>query len=533
MKTSSLKQIEFDCLNGSLAQRRRKCRESLVILHQEMTRLRAEARHQCADYKETKEAWTSQRVEGLPRPLALPQDIRDGRLAFAGAFVLAALELVLAFFIAIGMGSNPLFFVLLALVMIFFLKAGLIIGWRNPAQPQQTRRRLTRSVIWPSIVLTLLAAVTLTLARTALGLLALALTGLLNLTLGLLSLGVLGLSAGFFAMGHLLFWSLFAEKKFRATEQEAAHTEMILRQVEQLECELATEVSPGQALAAAKTATGVLSEQRFDHGAPRDQERGVILSLAPLLLGMLLFGGCTPPPQTAASVPSPEAPPRLEIYLDWSLSAEMTPFSEAVNSLLAALPAIINELRAGRLTIYQFSRSGWAARELVRIELPTMAPPPGDEAAALFGQVKSAQQQQAVAAWRTQLEKSLRDLTAEKLLPPSGQPEPRCTDLQGVLRRVTTDSGPQRRVAILLTDGHDTCSRKLTPVAAGNPQTSLVVMLLPERATNAAGRLSAAEFDERRAELSQAVPGAVVRPYFDDLIGAVKQALGKPSKTQE
>jgi hypothetical protein len=550
MKNSELKEIIFACTHGAPELRRRKAAEAKLRLGQDVARLRDKAAAQCEEFRRRLEAWTSSAVSGTPRPLTIEQDRRDARLVNLIAWVLTVTELALTFWLAVVFGIPPLFLLLLAVVAIFALKAGLLAVWRNDAQPQETRLRLRNFVIIPSLVVTMLSAAALVFARGVGGAAVLLLLPLLNLALCALSLGCLGLAAGLFALGYLLLWSHYAERRFNAVEREAVENLRVLRQVEKIEEELKAERTgpPAPPAAPAAGSTSSLQEQAARVGAPLfEKDRSAIkkaTSLLPLALFIaLLSGGCSLPggatgaaaagdPATATVTPARGAAGQetaaqetaMEVWLDWSLSTEAGAYREAVKALIAGLPEVAARHRVVRFAAYQFAGSGWNATELLRLDLPVPEQAETSETGAIFG--RNAQREQAERRYAAQLREKLAEVTEAKLLP-GEVGEPRCTDLQGALSRIAQVRRPLRRIVVLLTDGQDTCSRRLRPVSLASANAAVVVMLLPEHSRREAQPLAHESWEETRAKLAQALPGAAIIPHFADPLGAVNDALAK------
>lgn len=144
----------------------------------------------------------------------------------------------------------------------------------------------------------------------------------------------------------------------------------------------------------------------------------------------------------------------------------------------------------------------------------------------LYGQMAEAQARQTDQQYQTLLRERLATITLEKLLP-AQTAEPPCTDLQGALRRIGETSRPQSRLIFLLTDGHESCSSHLQPVSLRLANAALVVVLLPETQSGNETQRPDQAWSQRRAELEQALPGAVIIPHFGDPIGAAEQAMAK------
>jgi hypothetical protein len=122
-------------------------------------------------------------------------------------------------------------------------------------------------------------------------------------------------------------------------------------------------------------------------------------------------------------------------------------------------------------------------------------------------------------------------LTAERLLPLNAV-EPPCTDVQGCLARIAVSPRPQRRLVFLISDFNDSCSHSLRSASLVAANAAMVAVILPEAQPPGAraGKQQLRpdqSWERRRDELTKAVPGAVVIPYFGDPLSAANSALSK------
>lgn len=224
MHPRKMKKLIRTYVDGSPDKRLSAAKDAVVMLEQDRVRLVDSLEHQKQEYTRTREAWESRRILRILRPQATQEDVRDGWFYNVAGWVLTLAEVVLFWVIAASLGVNPLFSVILATVMTWGLKAALLAIWRDQAQPLETKRRLQKLILTPSLILLLLAGGVLLFARVASGTLALALLDGINIALFVISIGCLGLASGLFALGYLLLWSRRAELKYEATEQELAIT---------------------------------------------------------------------------------------------------------------------------------------------------------------------------------------------------------------------------------------------------------------------------------------------------------------------
>lgn len=534
MNRKALEQISFNVTHNVPELRLRCAEESAPDLRQDLMRLREKALGVFEQFKAAVEAETGRTYSGPSRPVAIERDLRHARLAKVVASVLTVAELAMAFFLSLLFLLNPLFALMLAVIAIVALKAGLLAAWRNDAQPLLARRKLRRWVIVPSLIVTLVSAAFLIFTRGVLGWLALLLLPLVNLWLCALSLGLLGLAAGLYALGFLLSWSRQDEQRYNAIEREAVETRKVLQKVERVIEEFRPR--PQAMASAAAAALGGAPLQARPLPVRNVGRTGSALSS--LLLMAALTGGCNAldslKPQPGANAPASSAAQategvRLELWLDWSLSAEGGVYRETLQRLVATLPELVTAHRIARIVAYSFGDNGWNAPQILELELPAHPATAVGEAGAIYGQVQEAQRKQDEATFQARLREALAGLAADKLLPGQAS-EPRCTDLRGAIHRIAESAGRQPRLVFVLTDGHDTCSRGLQPVEMAKANAALVAVILPETLRgNDAARLGQV-WSERRAEFESAMPGAIVIPHFGDPAAAASDAMSKLSR---
>jgi hypothetical protein len=570
MQARERKQVIFNLNNGAPEQRRKAAEEAIPVLRQEQRRLSEKALRQCREHATVLAAWISLDVGEAVRPMTIEGDLRDARVLKACAVFLTLTELALTVVVSLVFAVSAPFLLLVALVSIFALKVGVLALWRNSLQPQQTRQRLRTYLIAPSLAVTLLSLGVLMFARSA-GVLALLLLPFINLALCALSLGCLGLAAGLFALNYLMSWSRHAEKKFNALEREAVETGKVLQRAEQVAAEFRPrgESRPPVREAAVPTIEQMVTPAVTPAANPVYPRRGVLARrqnawLAALLAVLAVGGsGCQSgeawraalnPAGAAAPLitptPTPTVPPMmpptpvesahansadegvgLELWLDWSRSAEDQAFAAAVRTLLAVLPELALAYDVRQVTAYQFGARGWSAVEIASLALPASQTAEAGEAGVFF---KGAQQQQAAQARAERLQAvhaRLAVLTPEKLLP-GNVPEPPCTDVRGSLLRIGAGARTQRRLVVMLSDLADSCSQQLPELSLATANAALVAVILPE--LPAAGAQAGARterpdqlWEERRAALLRAVPGAVAIPHFGDFRNAARQALAQ------
>jgi hypothetical protein len=149
----------------------------------------------------------------------------------------------------------------------------------------------------------------------------------------------------------------------------------------------------------------------------------------------------------------------------------------------------------------------------------------GGEAGELFSNVKKALVKQAEAEaaevegkarqeYQTQVAQSLASVTETVLLPSTDMPEPSCSDVNGVLHRITATTSAKPRLVLLITDGHESCVPTLQSIQPPKGPITVVTILIPEKVVGKKHKVrSYDQFETRSAALVQAAPWADVHPY--------------------
>jgi uncharacterized protein YceK len=273
--------------------------------------------------------------------------------------------------------------------------------------------------------------------------------------------------------------------------------------------------------------------EKLNSNMPRSPGR-VSSGVAALALSVsLLMSGCGISTKSAAKE---DAAPRrvdLQVYLDWSISTESEPMKDFTRSLTDNLPRIVEQYSVANFTAFQFGGDGWAPTKIASVDLPAMRQADVGEAGDLIGKVKKEKEAETLNQYRAQVRERLSSISAASLAPPADAPEPACTDLNGVFRRIVAARGKHRQVFMVVTDGHESCSKALRVLSVPSSAIALVVVLLPEKSVGNVSSLKYQQFDQRSAEIAQALPWAVVIPPFEDLSAAIGDAFAKVSDPKQ
>jgi hypothetical protein len=364
------------------------------------------------------------------------------------------------------------------------------------------------------------------------GELALLLLPVFGVSLWTTTLSLLLMGAALFAAAHVVDWSHKLYQDYAALDSEQLNLRLLREEFLDGFSAPASEMTV-QSAPAVDSSDSTPTRRLFPLGRV-----ATILLLAGLAS---LSSSCT----TSSPIASPagggpeysrvEGQPErdLEIFLDDSKSPADVAGS-ALRNLVEHLPELAEKWGITQLRFYTFGCDGWLAKEKLSTSLPQLKLPVHQQtdAGELRGlkniQVAIAKHRQAQAdqeetkareAYRRQVKRALAAVKGD-LLAPSDSPEPPCTDLRGVLRRIARTSSARPRLVVLITDGVESCSSSIHPVTKPEGDVRLVIILVPERPEDGAakkGRRGSDQFTARSAQLSAAVPWAKVLPHFTDL----------------
>lgn len=255
--------------------------------------------------------------------------------------------------------------------------------------------------------------------------------------------------------------------------------------------------------------------------------------LAPIVLSLCIVTSGCPETQTV-SVASGRA--ELRGYFDWSISAEDGQMKDFAQSFADRLPEIIEQQAITNFTAFQFGADGWNPKKIISIDFPLIHQDEASEAGNFLPKLAEAKKTEMQKQHWEQIQNRLSTISAASFVPPADAPEPNCTDLNGLFKRIAAARGKHRQIAIVVTDGHENCSESLHSVSAPSDGLALVIVILPEKYKGNINSPKYNEFEKRSAELKKALPWAVVIAPFDDFSTAIGEALakvGQPASSQQ
>lgn len=501
-----------------------------VALDQDLGRLRDTLAVYTTLFRRKLEVWTGRLEPHISRPFALPEETRTARQYGWYGLVCLAIEAVLAGWIFFRMGIMPWFGAVFALLMGVVCEGIVHHGLNNVDRPRETLRKIRDWVLTPGAILFVPSLIVLLLARIAEGVLAVQFLTGFNIALWLCSASVLILAAAFLAAREVLLWSQRDTETYEALNAEEAQTRAFRNQIEGEYQELASTIGRLRA----SPADGHSSHDQ-PQSVPSSSDGSFTLPIVLILLGLLSSTACTvnAPVEGGAKLPQNVAPLieyDLDIYGDVSRSPDSTALSVVYRTLIPIqLVELAERWHIRRVATYRFGEDGWNCTQTFAVDLPRVIRPKplnssGSEIAALFPNLTQAvqedqaqqlarQEEQARQTYRAQLRNALGRLDASGLLPIANSPEPPCTDLVGLGRRVTLVPGARPKLTLVITDGRETCARRMAPIPRPTGNVGpVVVVLVPPRKRN--GRAYQA-FEASKTDILRVMPWCEVIPHFD------------------
>lgn len=496
-----------------------------------LTKIQQHLEFLCERYAVLYEAWTGQPLLPGRQPVTLDDAIALGRKCRLAAIVAVGLDALIV--TSLMQQHYGLFWAFFGALVPMALAAVLIDRLITATTIMICREALHRRLhligylFWPTLLFSLVSLLVLLAERYMSGLspvLTMLFDGVATLAFFALTPSLMFLSASLLAMGEVYSWSLPLSRNFDQFLQQYA--DVVHEQREFLD----DRRSPTD-----KDNKSKPPAQRFFPPS---------FMLALVLAGSGFLAGCGERQSQAneaphASVTVATTQPSnaiVNIEIDDSGSVEAEAGQTAAQTLHQQLTAIIAKIRAREFRLRRFTTNGWAAPVTQTVELPLYVEPfipnshfkdlPNRRADWL--RLKAELEKQAEQKyWADLIEKLAQaKVSAATLTPATGTPA-RCTDVYGVLSRISKGQhGTREEVYIIATDGYDTCSKGVTP-ALKPPQGNVQVLVFVTAALSpeSRGKRPQQQFENREAWLMKVAPWAkVVAAYETDLAGMLRPA---------
>ena len=534
-KKRELAKLKAQVQYGHPEKRIQKLRDAILQLTHLDTRLEAEKNTLYRFFRTELEKWSGYFADVKEiRPIAIPEDMWRARLFRGGAIACMILEAGIGGLIATTIGFPWWSGALLAALLVILFHAGFSFAFDELDEPKKTYHRIKRWLLIPSFLITLLSLLFLLFDRTVPESWVPQLLLGISMSLWSTTVGLLLFGAALLTAAHVRGWSGRFKESY---DSQVALQDMTRSLHGEFAGQLALLESTSQARPASAPAEG--PGEAVEGEAADSAQSAAPNGRAPVavLLAVLFFSACTTPDVSSgvsSTATTPTASVRcrdLDIYIDHSGSCSETPFINTVRALLEQLPAIVATWDVcGTLRVIPWAQDGWNAQETLTIQLPALKVVTSQSETNQSGEVfallpnlekamnehLAAQTAEEEAQARREHQENIRQVLApvaeQVLLPPANAPEPRCSDLNGILRRVALTTGPQPRLAVLVTDGHETCAPPIQAVPAPEGEVIAAIILVPEKPSQKK-HIGYTQFETRKAELMDVAPWSIVLPY--------------------
>jgi hypothetical protein len=201
--------------------------------------------------------------------------------------------------------------------------------------------------------------------------------------------------------------------------------------------------------------------------------------------------------------------------------------------LIAESTNLVDRHNIDTFAASRFGEDGWSPENIFSVDFLPLAEETKSEAGQIFGSIKKARSERNKEQRRNQITDNLAKVLPETLLPPAGAKPARCTDLNGLFKRIATSNKNGLHIYVVATDGHESCTKALKPINDPTTSVALVIALLPEKSQGSVRTMKYEQFEQRVADLSKVVPWAVIIPPFGDLSAAVDEAVEKTKEQKK
>src|SRR5881397_306577 len=312
------------------------------------------------DFRERLEKWETRTVPENAPVVARPGDRHDSRLYRLTGWIALLSETGLAAWIFLRLHVPAWIGALTALGVTFTLHGVFLFACENEERPKETVYRIKRYAAIPAIIGFLIAVAGGALARYVTGRMAYMLLPLFSFSLWLGTLSLIVLAASLFTIAHLRGWAKRHENEYWQLDGDSRASKAFLDQLEVEE----RGSNP--------------SESRPRLLLPEAVSQNKHSISAMILLGVLLLANAAcatlvsddsgAEDSSAPKVIVPEAD--LQVFIDWSGSCVRPALDEAWATVQSELPAIIEQRRIGKVTIWSFDQDGWCPKRNAELELP-------------------------------------------------------------------------------------------------------------------------------------------------------------------
>jgi hypothetical protein len=558
MKEQELKDLEEGIDNaGGTEARRMEAQKALSRVEGDLHRLENEKENKQNEFLEKLDAWLSSQPQQKVQPYAITDDVRSGRLYEITSYICMGIESALAAWITNNntnfvVWMSILLGVVVSVAVALLLHGSLSFLLKDPKSLRKTLLRIKSYVLKPSLTLTAISLLVLFLARASSGQLALVLEPVFTFFLYTTTIGLLLLASALLSAANVLNWTRQYKKVYDALEKEERDT-TLYRDVFNLKLHDLTRALYGLQAQAAGTSTTYTPHPPSSNGGGQGQQppaqptggsttgpsagSSLTNTIPALLLAALIpfysaCGGITKGEAPTTPTDTKVVYGEMDIFIDATKSTEDPDVRTVIRDLREQLPRLVEKWNISKLTVYHFGEKGWNPEEKALIRIPELVieklepPKKSDIPAAQKEREKqyatqvAESEKNAREKHQARIQEVLSGLSDDQLLPLAKAQNADCTDVNGVLGRVSKTPGDKPHVSLIITDGAQTCgNRNIKDLDSPQGNVMLVVILVPEKlkySRNSKGEpvRGDEQFEARKNILKSKVPWASVVPYF-------------------
>lgn len=515
------------------------CLQAMYAITAEINIRRRQLANAIAGFTEEYMAWMRVRVANLT-PHIIPAHLAYYRRYKLGGAASTLLEIILATSVLLGFSVGFLPGLLLSAaitIVLLLLTHGAIAGATDKPSLRQSRDLIHRRVFQPALRVVVPVVGIVLLARTLSGLsdtLLDLLLPMLQLALGLATLGLVLLSGALFALADSYRWSIHYTQTYEQIERSIAELEIKREYYRRISHQHAGPKDP--------------SEDDDDPPPTSSLPPAALTGILLLLCGFLTGCDGLMKTQNAKTMEPPQRSrpatygAAIDVRVDCSGSGQREATAEAARNLHSQLPDLIQNTYAPRLTVGYYGEQSWSIPIAVSVSLPQWQSPSAEmiqkadrELILLQGlkqDVEARQQAAQKAAWKeaqkkyeADVQKALAEISPATFNP-TVEKAARCTDLFGILARLSKGPHSGKHLYVLISDGYHSCG-PMKPLTAPSGEVTVLLLLTAANAKESGGKRADEQYLNREEALLQIAPWLKIVPGDQENLAAMIPAANQ------
>lgn len=203
----------------------------------------------------------------------------------------------------------------------------------------------------------------------------------------------------------------------------------------------------------------------------------------------------------------------IDLFIDVSQSLNPTILTETVENVWKSIPSTAEKQNVTKVRVFHFDVDGWNSIKKLDIDIPKIHKSDVAKDIKQWKPINDAINEKDSKLHKEEIIKIFSGIDKSSYLPPLNLPDPPCTDINGVMSRISMLQENKSHLAIVITDGVENCSKNILPIPKSN--SSCLVVLVPEKITAKQKAKGKSEFESRKKELLRLYPWAKVISYFE------------------